>query len=88
MRWPVWMYILMCDRLHISDVTHLYRASKAGFRSADTGSGCRSSSSVGGGNFSGRMRWRKDTGRVDSHCERGKGYGDKGHGMGDGGGRI
>ena len=33
-----------------------------GFRRADTGRGWRSSSSVGGGNFSGRMRWRKDTG--------------------------
>ena len=48
-------------------MAHLYRASKAGFLSAETGSGCRSSSSVGGGNFSGRMRWRNDTGSVDSH---------------------
>ena len=46
----------------------LYRASKAGFLRAVMGSGCRSSSSVGGGYFSGRSRCLKDTGRVDSHC--------------------
>mmetsp|Transcript_2747 Transcript_2747/g.6037 ORF Transcript_2747/g.6037 Transcript_2747/m.6037 type:complete len:361 (-) Transcript_2747:2165-3247(-) len=49
-------------------VRPLYRASNAALRSALTGRGCRSSSSVGGGNFSGRMRWRKETGSVLSHC--------------------
>ena len=33
-----------------------YRVSKAEFLRAVTGSGCRSSSSVGGGYFSGRIR--------------------------------
>jgi hypothetical protein len=41
----------------LPDNTHL---------SADTGSGCRSSSSVGGAYFSGRMRWRKETGSTAS----------------------
>ena len=40
----------------------LYRASKAVFLRAETGKACRSSSSVGGRFFSGRMRWRKETG--------------------------
>ncbi len=40
----------------------VYRASKLEFRRADTGRGCRSSSSVGGGYFSGRIRCRNDTG--------------------------
>ena len=35
---------------------------------AEMGRACRSSSSVGGGYFSGRMRWRKETGRIVSHC--------------------
>ena len=46
----------------------VYMSSYCGFLSAVTGSGCRSSSSVGAGYFSGRIRWRKDTGRVASHC--------------------
>lgn len=41
-----------------------YRASKAACRRAVTGRGWRSRSSVGGGNFSGRMRWRKETGSM------------------------
>mmetsp|Transcript_30308 Transcript_30308/g.77308 ORF Transcript_30308/g.77308 Transcript_30308/m.77308 type:complete len:233 (-) Transcript_30308:3948-4646(-) len=45
-----------------------YSASNAGLRSAVGGSGCRSSSSVGGGNLSGRMRWRNDTGSTASAC--------------------
>ena len=40
----------------------LYSDSNLLFLSAVTGSGCRSSSSVGGGYFSGRIRCRKDTG--------------------------
>jgi hypothetical protein len=43
-----------------------YSASNAGLRSALTGSGCRSSSSVGGGYFSGRIRCRNDTGSTAS----------------------
>ena len=35
---------------------------------AEIGSACRSSSSVGGGYFSGRMRCRNDTGRTVSDC--------------------
>lgn len=41
---------------HARPPAHLYSASNDGLRSALTGSGCRSSSSVGAGNFSGRMR--------------------------------
>mmetsp|Transcript_67494 Transcript_67494/g.180338 ORF Transcript_67494/g.180338 Transcript_67494/m.180338 type:complete len:237 (-) Transcript_67494:3335-4045(-) len=43
-----------------------YTASNSPLRSADTGSGCRSSSSVRGGNLSGRMRCRKETGSTVS----------------------
>lgn len=37
-------------------------------RRADTGRGCRSSSSVGGGYFSGRIRCRNDTGSCVSQA--------------------
>lgn len=50
----------------------VYRASKALLRSALTGSGCRSSSSVGGGNFSGRMSclqgFRQQSTNSEDHC--------------------
>ena len=40
---------------------------------ADTGRGCRSSSSVGGGNFSGRIRCLNDTGSWVSDAGEGRG---------------
>mmetsp|Transcript_19852 Transcript_19852/g.55358 ORF Transcript_19852/g.55358 Transcript_19852/m.55358 type:complete len:242 (-) Transcript_19852:3921-4646(-) len=56
----VWMGLKHCRPL--------YSPSNVGLRRALTGRGCRSNSSVGGGNFSGRMRCLKETGRADSHC--------------------
>mmetsp|Transcript_42551 Transcript_42551/g.71011 ORF Transcript_42551/g.71011 Transcript_42551/m.71011 type:complete len:229 (-) Transcript_42551:4037-4723(-) len=52
-----------CVWMGLKWVMPLNKASYSGVRSAVTGSGCKSRSSVGGGYFSGRMRWRKDTGR-------------------------
>mmetsp|Transcript_58155 Transcript_58155/g.185070 ORF Transcript_58155/g.185070 Transcript_58155/m.185070 type:complete len:308 (-) Transcript_58155:3640-4563(-) len=54
----VWMG-LKCEK-------SVYSAAYLSLRSAVTGSGWRSRSSVGGGYFSGRMRWRKETGSWDS----------------------
>lgn len=40
--------------------------SNCGLLSAETGNGCKSNSSVGGGYFSGRIRWRNETGNTVS----------------------
>lgn len=48
----------------------VYRDSNSARRKAVMGSGCKSSSSVGGGFFSGSSKWRKETGSTasqDSH---------------------
>lgn len=57
-----------CVWIGLKAVKPLKRASKVGLRRALRGSGCKSSSSVGGRYFSGSSRWRNDTGRVASHC--------------------
>ena len=44
----------------------VYRDSNSARRKAEMGSGCKSSSSVGGGFFSGSSRCRKDTGSTAS----------------------
>ena len=60
--WNVWVWIGLSSEMPSPAMT----ASNCLFFRAATGSGCKSSSSVGGAYFSGRMRCLKESGSVAS----------------------